>query len=375
MLTTNDEELALAVRRVNSLGYAGVGASKGKITEESRIRTTRATCGWVRLRIPELCAAVALGQLQRDELVGRRVEVGELLSSVAGGCEWLRTVQTTPPHCTNTYWTWVARLDHPQRPRGTTSATPSGATAATASSGPGSSASSGADVPRRIAGAGPALQALPAVRARAVPQRRGDPAAPSSSSPRTTGTGARPSARPRRCGRPSTSCLSEPDTAARSNGDARPGGARKAESRGDSVAGAARSGADLDVDITGDAAVVARRGRDARSGRQLRGDRQPPGLRGRPGRRLSRERPRGSPSSPRPRRPTVPASCTCRPTSTGPATATRGTTARARPADQRIRQVQVRGRGVRPRLRGHAGRAHQRDRFPRRRWPATSSSG
>ena len=117
MLTTNDEELALAVRRVNSLGYAGVGASNQKITKEDIQDPdySRHVSFGFNYRIPELCAAVALGQLQRrDELVGRRVEVGELLSSVAAGVDWLH-VQTTPPHCTNTYWTWVARLDHPER--------------------------------------------------------------------------------------------------------------------------------------------------------------------------------------------------------------------------------------------------------------------
>jgi perosamine synthetase len=115
MLTTNDEELALAVRRVNSLGYAGVGASKSKITRDDIQDPgySRHVSFGFNYRIPELCAAVALGQLERrEELAGRRMAVGALLNEVAAGCDWLHS-QTTPPHCTNSYWTWATRLDHP----------------------------------------------------------------------------------------------------------------------------------------------------------------------------------------------------------------------------------------------------------------------
>jgi perosamine synthetase len=115
MLTTNDEELALAVRRINSLGYAGVGASKAKITRDDiqDPSYSRHVSFGFNYRIPELCAAVVLGQLERRaELVGRRREVAALFGEVAAGCEWLHP-QTTPAHCDNSYWTWVARLDHP----------------------------------------------------------------------------------------------------------------------------------------------------------------------------------------------------------------------------------------------------------------------
>ena len=115
MVTTDDEELALAIRRVNSLGYAGVSTTKGRITKADIQDPgySRHVSSGFNYRIPELCAAVALAQFERrDELVGRRIAVGALFDEIAAGCEWL-TPQHTPEHCVNSYWTWVARLDHP----------------------------------------------------------------------------------------------------------------------------------------------------------------------------------------------------------------------------------------------------------------------
>jgi len=115
MVTTDDEELALGIRRVNSLGYAGVGTRKGKITKDDIQDPgyARHVSFGFNYRMPELCAAVALGQLERrEELVGRRVAVAELFAEAAAGCDWLAP-QVTPADRTNSYWTWVARLTHP----------------------------------------------------------------------------------------------------------------------------------------------------------------------------------------------------------------------------------------------------------------------
>jgi perosamine synthetase len=113
MITTSDEELALKIRRINSLGYAGVGTRKAKITKDDIQDPTyaRHVSDGFNFRMPELCAAVALGQLERrEELVGRRVAVAELFDE-AGAAPWL-VPQHTPADRTNSYWTWVARLDH-----------------------------------------------------------------------------------------------------------------------------------------------------------------------------------------------------------------------------------------------------------------------
>ncbi len=115
MVVTNDEDLADRVRRFNSLGYAGVGSRKGRITKTDIQDPTyaRHVSHGFNYRMPELCAAVALAQVERmHELVGRRVEVAELFLGVLKDCAWI-VPQKTPAHCTNSYWTLVARMEHP----------------------------------------------------------------------------------------------------------------------------------------------------------------------------------------------------------------------------------------------------------------------
>ena len=87
MVITDDEELADRVRRFNSLGYAALSASQGKITKDT-IQDPKyerhAWIGW-NYRMPELCAAIALGQLERlPELVAQRIKIAGMY---AGCCQ------------------------------------------------------------------------------------------------------------------------------------------------------------------------------------------------------------------------------------------------------------------------------------------------
>jgi perosamine synthetase len=116
MLTTDDDDLALGVRRFGSLGYAGVSATKGKITRDDIQDPgySRHVSYGFNYRMPELCAAVVLAQLERaEELVERRKEVAALFQEVMKSCTWL-VPQHTPPYCENSYWTTVARIEHPE---------------------------------------------------------------------------------------------------------------------------------------------------------------------------------------------------------------------------------------------------------------------
>lgn len=114
MIITDDSDLADEIRRIQSLGYAGVGAATAKITKKDiqnpdYMRHTM--MGW-NYRMPELCAAVALGQLEHlDELVSRRISVAQQFGEVAASYPELLTPQYTPPECTNSYWTWVCKLN------------------------------------------------------------------------------------------------------------------------------------------------------------------------------------------------------------------------------------------------------------------------
>ena len=112
MLITDDPELALKARQFNSLGYAGLDGSKGKITKtdiQDPSYARHVSHGY-NYRMPELCAAVMRGQFERaDELIQRRIDVAELFVAAIGRCNWLK-VQKTPADCKNTYWTLAARL-------------------------------------------------------------------------------------------------------------------------------------------------------------------------------------------------------------------------------------------------------------------------
>jgi len=113
MVTTNDPDIADRVRKISSLGYAGVGAAKGKISKadiQDPDYSRHVSAGW-NYRLPELCAAVALGQLENlDWLVQRRIEAAAVLNDAVQGCDWL-TPQLVPADCTSSYWAYTVKLD------------------------------------------------------------------------------------------------------------------------------------------------------------------------------------------------------------------------------------------------------------------------
>ncbi len=114
MITTNDEQLANQIRRFGSLGYAAVGASAGKITKDVIQDPTyerHASIGF-NYRLPELCAAVALGQLEHlDELVALRTQTAKLYAQAVAGCRWL-IPQAVPADYVHAYWTYVVKLEN-----------------------------------------------------------------------------------------------------------------------------------------------------------------------------------------------------------------------------------------------------------------------
>ena len=117
MLVTNDEALADKARRFGSLGYAAVKAEQGHITKDV-IQDPRyerhASLGW-NYRMPDLCAAVALAQLERlEDLVQQRIRVAAMYSDALKGCSWL-IPQRTPEKCVHSYWTFVVRLENDNR--------------------------------------------------------------------------------------------------------------------------------------------------------------------------------------------------------------------------------------------------------------------
>ena len=116
MLTTNCDHLADKIRKFNSLGYAGVNALKAKISKEEiqHPNYSRHIQLGFNFRISELCAAVALAQLERlEELVEARKNAAFYFLDTVKNCNWLRP-QFTPKDCINSYWTTAMVLEHPE---------------------------------------------------------------------------------------------------------------------------------------------------------------------------------------------------------------------------------------------------------------------
>jgi perosamine synthetase len=113
MILTDDLQLAEKIRKVQSLGYAGVSASKGKITKidiQDPNYVRHVTMGW-NYRMPELCCAVALAQTENiDELVQRRIDVASIFQNMTQEFHDWFTPQHVGKEYTNSYWTWVVRL-------------------------------------------------------------------------------------------------------------------------------------------------------------------------------------------------------------------------------------------------------------------------
>jgi perosamine synthetase len=116
IVITDDLELAEGMRKVQSLGYAGVSATKGKISKrdiQDPDYARHVSMGW-NYRMGELCCAVALAQLENiEKLVARRVEVAALFDEAVRGFEDWFIAQRVPDNCRHSYWTWVAKLEHP----------------------------------------------------------------------------------------------------------------------------------------------------------------------------------------------------------------------------------------------------------------------
>ena len=112
IICTNDSDLALSIRQIQSLGYAGVTADQPKISKreiQSPSYSRHVTLGW-NYRMPELCCAVALAQVERiDELVAQRIKVARLYQeAVESFTDWF-IPQKVGSDYVNSYWTWVCR--------------------------------------------------------------------------------------------------------------------------------------------------------------------------------------------------------------------------------------------------------------------------
>lgn len=115
MIITNSEELAERARKFSILGYSTLRARtyeskppKDVIQDPNFDRHLFVAPNY---RLPEICAAMALAQLEKlDEFVRKRIEIAELYGEVVQDCDWLKP-QNTPEGFANSYWTYAMKLE------------------------------------------------------------------------------------------------------------------------------------------------------------------------------------------------------------------------------------------------------------------------
>ena len=121
MVTTNDERLAVLVRKFATLGYAGLSADDGRVRKilkdelQSPGYERHDGFGW-NYRMPEVAAAVGLAQVDKiDRFVTMRKKVASMYATVIEeeACDFL-TPQQTPIGYENSYFTFAARFDAPK---------------------------------------------------------------------------------------------------------------------------------------------------------------------------------------------------------------------------------------------------------------------
>ncbi|MDR1061550.1 MAG: DegT/DnrJ/EryC1/StrS family aminotransferase [Clostridiales bacterium] len=113
MVTTDDDGLALKLRRYSGLGYGSIGLGKARITKDD-IQDPgcerHVVLGW-NYRMPDIACAVACAQLERlDELCACRRLAGEAIAGAAKAAVWL-VPQRVPPECGHAWWSAVFALD------------------------------------------------------------------------------------------------------------------------------------------------------------------------------------------------------------------------------------------------------------------------
>jgi perosamine synthetase len=114
ILICSDEELATRARKAAVLGFSTLTAKPGQtvIPEELRCQPTfqrHTHVGW-NYRLPEIAAAVALGELERvEELVAMRQAVAACFAEVVKRCDWL-VPQKTPEGYVHSCWVYAVRI-------------------------------------------------------------------------------------------------------------------------------------------------------------------------------------------------------------------------------------------------------------------------
>lgn len=111
MVVTNDSQLAERARKFGGLGYKNLSAEAGRMSilpsEFQDPQYERFDTVGLNYRMPEICAAVGLGQLERvHDLVARRQQIARMFDEAVAGCDWM-IPQEVPEGYGHSYYTYA----------------------------------------------------------------------------------------------------------------------------------------------------------------------------------------------------------------------------------------------------------------------------
>jgi perosamine synthetase len=115
IVVTNNEALAVSMRKFNSLGYAAMKSGDGRIRVNKEIfqdpNYKRHDDIGLNYRMPEVAAALGLAQTERlEHFIDLRVGIANMFAEVVNNCNYL-VPQYTPEGYSNTYWTYVVKYE------------------------------------------------------------------------------------------------------------------------------------------------------------------------------------------------------------------------------------------------------------------------
>lgn len=115
ILVTNDEELAIKMRKFGCLGYASLKSGDGRVRINKDIfqdpTYKRHDSFGYNYRMPEVAAAVGLAQVERmDFFIDLHLRVAEMYAQAVTGCDYL-IPQKTPDGYLNTCWCYSLKYE------------------------------------------------------------------------------------------------------------------------------------------------------------------------------------------------------------------------------------------------------------------------
>ncbi len=113
IVITDNEDLAIKVRKHAGLGYQTLTAKQGMTSllpsQFQNPNFKRHDSLAYNYRMPEICAAIGLAQLEDlDKKVSKRVIIAEMYNQVLNEIDWI-IPQKVPVNTTSTYWTYALR--------------------------------------------------------------------------------------------------------------------------------------------------------------------------------------------------------------------------------------------------------------------------